>query len=241
MAGKGDIYQFGVFNGHSMRYLRTSNWPKAHFWGFDSFEGLPAVKNEAVVKDWHEGKYRTSVNLTQLTTDLGGPQKVGFIKGFYNNSLTPNLRHDSGMGPAEYIDVDCDLYVSSFQALDWAFRSHVAVPGTLVGYDDWWVTPCGAGGENLSPLETGEGKAHFEISQKYGVRFRCLTGACKWRSKKAVNAFGPVFVIESIGNQTAEHGFEMTHDQINDFKKQGHCAHEHEAKGAAVMKVPADS
>ena len=48
------------------------------------------------------------------------------------------------MLPASYIDVDCDIYTGSIQALEWAFRSGVAQVGTVIGYDDWWVMPCSA-------------------------------------------------------------------------------------------------
>ena len=38
--------------------------------------------------------------------------------------------------------------------------------GTLIGYDDWWVDPCSAGGEELHPMDVGEGRAHVEIVNK---------------------------------------------------------------------------
>ena len=86
------------------------------------------------------------------------------------------------MQPAKFIDIDCDLYASTKEALDWAFKAKIAQPGTLIGYDDWWTLSCDA--EHLfatsdpvgHPLLSGEGRAHLEITRAYGVRFRCITG-----------------------------------------------------------------
>ena len=35
------------------------------------------------------------------------------------------------MKPAAYIDIDCDLYISAYQALDWALSVGVAAPGRI--------------------------------------------------------------------------------------------------------------
>ena len=73
------------------------------------------------------------------------------MKGFYSESLTPTLVQELGMKPAAYIDIDCDLYISSKQALAYMFEQKLAVPGTLIGYDDFWVNPCCEGYEKMSP------------------------------------------------------------------------------------------
>ncbi len=36
------------------------------------------------------------------------------------------------------------------------------MPGSVIGYDDFWVLPCGAGNEPW-PLAVGEGRAHVEV------------------------------------------------------------------------------
>ena len=41
------------------------------------------------------------------------------IPGFFNESLTPSLPTERGMRPALYVDIDTDIYVSTYQALDW--------------------------------------------------------------------------------------------------------------------------
>merc|ERR1712060_694469 len=134
----------------------------------DSFEGLPENEANVTQSDFQKGKWAAEITEADMIKTLGGPQKTKFIRGFYNESLTRTLKEERSMKIAEYIDIDCDLYISTVQALEWVFASGVAVPGTLVGYDDWWRNPCSTGME-VSPLDTGEGKAHVEIAQKYKV------------------------------------------------------------------------
>jgi len=136
-------------------------------WGFDSFEGLPASAEEHV-SEWHPGKYRDDPR-ARLFDDLGGATRHGWVGGFYETSLAASEDAQvaaRGMAPAAYIDMDCDLYASAKNALDFFFRNELAVPGTLIGYDDWWVLPCGQGNAaaGVGPLSVGEGRAHAEAA-----------------------------------------------------------------------------
>ena len=72
----------------------------------------------------------------------------------------------------------------------------------------------------MSPLETGEGKAHAEIAEEYGVTFRCVAGACKLSEKCPF--CNPIFVVESVrgkGAQGGHHGFDMTDSDMACFRK----------------------
>lgn len=220
MYGRGDVYEFGVYEGGSMKTLRDI-FPHDHLWGFDSFVGLPETSGDVQQQGFAKGqfgKHASSFSIQGLSESLGRTGKVDFIQGFYNVSLTPSLREAKQMRPAQYIDIDCDLYVSSAQALDWIFSNGIAVPGTLIGYDDWWVNPCSKGGEQLQPLETGEGKAHAEIAHKYGVRFRCVMGPCMWHEVVAPGDWGPIFIVEDVGVASSDNGFNMTEKQINAWR-----------------------
>lgn len=74
--------------------------------------------------------------------------------------------------------MDCDLYASTQAALDFFFRNELLVVGSVLGYDDWWVLPCGSGNAHLHPLDVGEGRAHREAALKWGVTFECIAGPC---------------------------------------------------------------
>lgn len=162
-----DIYEFGVYTGKGintkLKYLSASDAGPRHVWGFDSFEGLPKTKDNPMesaldvrnVQDfssnWLDLKRQVLQNIDYENTTL--------IKGFYNESLNEHTVSTYGMKPAWWVNIDCDLYISAFQALDWMFKNRLVRSGTYVYYDDVL----------LSPVGSAEMKAHDEITQKYKV------------------------------------------------------------------------
>jgi len=194
-----DIYQFGVFTGRSMRaishYLKSAQpapIPFRRMWGFDSFSGLPPESDDESLKDKQYRKAMSSTYqagmfnaadilqthsysaLTRQLEDYIADPRVGWVRGFYNVSLTAALRDERGMAPALYVDLDADMYSSTMQNLDWLFRSNLireprqSAAGTILGYDDWAYS--GAGGQR---------RAHQEAAVRYNVTFRNLKCCCK--------------------------------------------------------------
>lgn len=237
-----DIFEFGVYNGKSMKELHQY-LPDVKIWGFDSFAGLPsdtasqqAVWASAWGDSWKNvfapGKYHAKANVVEeLTSALGGSSHVEFIKGFYNVSLTSTLKKERGIFPARYIDIDADLYISTYEALDWVFMNGLATVGTVIGYDDFWVPPCVVTRDPkltpVHPLEAGEGQAHRLIAEKYGVQFVCVAGSCAYPklahpySSKAsdgcdiFNSWSPLFMVAGFGTHST--GFEMNDAQVKSF------------------------
>jgi len=173
-----DLYEFGVFTGRSMRglclSLNESGVPFRRFWGFDSFVGLPAedaaTERSSVSKaQWQPGSFSSSEILRQssyaaleaMLHRYIQDSRVGFIRGFYNESLTPQIAR--GMRPALFVMIDCDLYLSTLTALDWLCRHRLIVNGTLIVYNDW--DPGGTGGER---------RAHNEVAARYGMQVESL-------------------------------------------------------------------
>ena len=168
-----DVYEFGVYTGRSMRgisqKLFDNNITFGRMWGFDSFEGLPPDESTAKSNRWRKGDFNAADALrTHTPTELFnrleryiGDSRIGWVPGFYNESLTARLAEDRRMQPALFVDVDCDLYSSAERALDWMFENRLIVPGSVVGYDDWF-----AGGER------GEQVAHREVAVRYNASFR---------------------------------------------------------------------
>jgi len=59
---KGDVYQFGVFDGSSMRIIAQElcnlNIPINNFFGFDVFTGMPEEEGEELMnEDWAPGNF----------------------------------------------------------------------------------------------------------------------------------------------------------------------------------------
>mmetsp|Transcript_4534 Transcript_4534/g.10469 ORF Transcript_4534/g.10469 Transcript_4534/m.10469 type:complete len:111 (+) Transcript_4534:814-1146(+) len=60
------------------------------------------------------------------------------------------------------------------------------------------------------PTDVGEGRAHTEISAKYGVGFLCVAGSCRLPlatptadGKHTKQGWGSTFVVTSVGNSAA--------------------------------------
>ena len=223
----GHAYEVGVFQGRSMEIL-SKVLKVEMLWGLDSFEGLPESSTEQ--PGWEKGGYSSDPRVT-LTKRIG-KDRVGFVKGYYDASLTDDLVAARGMKPAVYLGIDCDLYESTIAAMDWAFRgTGVAVPGTVVGYDDWWVLPCSERG-GTHPLSSGEGRAHREISERYDVEFVCIGGPCHHRAVAVASqqrgkggacdlfgTWGPLFLVASIGKGRNSTGFDMSQEDVDAFMK----------------------
>ena len=169
------------------------------YWGLDSFRGLPEEANETYRnKAWFAGAYplvRTRVRkgvrkwepvetaVAAMQRQLNNTPRVQLVPGFYNDSLTSELAGRARA--AAYIDINCDLYISSMQAMDWLFAGRLVQPGSIVMYDDWFNTP----------FNHGESRVHLEIAQKYQVAFRLLF-RCSGDSQNNL----VMFRVDSIGS-----------------------------------------
>ena len=217
-----EVYQLGVFNGGSMRFLDARLDKSLHFWGFDSFKGLPETsespsQDRSDLHEWHSGDYSADPR-ARLRRSLG--RNVTFVAGYFNTTLASDTVA-AGMRPAAYIDVDVDVYESTRDSLDFLLRNQLVRPGTVVGYDDWWVLPCC---ENTThgPLSCGEGRAHAEMARKYKIAFECVAGSCMLPDHETIGcqahryAWGAVFVVRADRNPS--HGFRHSRAEIADFR-----------------------
>ena len=175
-----DVYQFGVFTGDSMRLLEkiydTAEIPIRRMFGFDSFEGMPHDEAEKLWNpEWAEGNYSAIKflnikNVESCKRRIYSKLKnnVVLISGFFNNVLNEDLVKKYNMKPANYIDIDVNIYSSAKTCLDFCFKYGIAVEGSLIGYDDWGGSPGWKNNEN------GESRAHKEIEEEYGVKFELV-------------------------------------------------------------------
>jgi hypothetical protein len=174
----GDIYQFGVYSGISIlnileKYQKFNI--KTNVWGFDSFCGLPEEKNEKLFYDvWKIGEFsscdyldvKTPIeaanSIKSLIKERFPEYPIEMIIGFFSESLKtcPVDR----MKPASWVDIDVDIYTSTIEAMTFMMDNNLIIPGTLLYYDDYKGT------------EFGEGRAHKEICNKYGLKVELLIG-----------------------------------------------------------------
>lgn len=182
-----DMYQFGVPT--QMKYVAQLIKNYSTYWGFDSFLGLPdEVKYRYKNPLWTKGSFamakeRIGVHnaLKKLKEELDFKStNTKLVAGFYNESLTSEIALRAK--PAFFVDVNCDLYVSTKQALYWLFKHNLVSKDTLILYDDWQNTPLGE----------GESLAHMHISKEFLVEFELV-----WHNWS--NCHLVVFGIKSIG------------------------------------------
>jgi len=100
------------------------------------------------------------------------------------------------------------------------------VPGTLIGFDDWWVQPCVAGLKQLNALNTkpemtGEWRAHVQAAAEFGVRLECVAGSCtppraSVNKCDLFNSWGPIMRVTAVGVTDGTHntGFEMSSAEV---------------------------
>lgn len=216
-----NFYQFGVAGGDSVLALCRTLRPSAVV-GFDSFAGLPLEPDVTErVPAWSPGAYAADPRLKLAQEQACANASLSWVAGYYNESLAdPNLAKNRSMQPAAYVDIDVDLHTSAKDTLGFLLTSGLLVPGSLVGYDDWWILACaGRAGDGgyTSPLEVGEGRAHAEASRKWQVEFLCVAGPCDAAALAAgpctpyasYRGMGVVFLVLSVGVR-ADPGFSMS-------------------------------
>jgi len=175
--GPGYYMEFGVLNGESMiDAYRQFRGQFSHFFGFDSFEGLPELTSDderasKLTPIFHKGNYASMqydfVRQTILSSCRMAPSELSLEKGFFNEVL-PSFDKASlrNQGNANCIFIDCDLYSSTVDVLH--FIEDLLITGTWVLFDDFW---CYRG----SPFE-GEQKAireWLEGNKRIGLQPYC--------------------------------------------------------------------
>jgi Macrocin-O-methyltransferase (TylF) len=148
---KGLYLEFGTFKADSINLLAKLD-KKQHFYGFDSFQGMP----EGWTPDCKQG-----------TFDLGGKlplvrKNVSLVPGWYDKSLPPFIAKHSAEKVA-FLHIDCDLYSSTKTVLE--SLDNMIVPGTVICFDEYY---------NYPDWEEGEYKAFQEFLAPRGLAFDYL-------------------------------------------------------------------
>jgi len=111
---------------------------------FDSFEGFPEIAEIDRQEIWAPNKCATAEeDFRDRVLRAGMPaDRLITVKGFYDRSLTLELRDRLLPHKAAVVYVDCDLYVSTVDVLN--FIVDFLQTGTIIVFDDWncfWGDP----------------------------------------------------------------------------------------------------
>ncbi len=138
----GAIVECGTWRGGMIAGIADVLGPERHYYLFDSFEGLPPVKEidgEAALA-WardvngpcYHNNCRASEDEARKAMAMSTTSNYTTVKGWFEETL-PKTR----VGPIALLRMDADWYDSTKQILD-NFASLV-VPGGLILIDDYYV------------------------------------------------------------------------------------------------------
>ena len=137
----GDYFEFGLWRGKTFSYAhrmkRRHRFTHMLMWGFDSFQGLPPVTPE---RDniWETGEFSCSEDelIAILTRQRIPRADYTLVPGFYKDSLGDTAHRQLAGRTAAVVYVDCDLYESTIQVLN--FLPPYLVNGTVLCFDDYY-------------------------------------------------------------------------------------------------------
>lgn len=136
---EGYYFEFGCNEANTVRMA----WDSFHYLfdftyvGFDSFEGLPEITKIDEQDIWEKGKLAfAEESFINTCLSHGIPRdRLKTVRGFYDQSLTPELAQQLAPKKAAVIYIDCDLYTSTVSVLNWI--PPFLQMGTILVFDDW--------------------------------------------------------------------------------------------------------
>jgi O-methyltransferase len=159
----GDYLEFGVSRGTSValvfKALQEHRMKDVRLIGFDSFKGLPEQADE---EGWRAGEYRSTEKVTRQylasrDVDMG---RVVLVNGWFSDTLNDETRKRYSIGQARLIMIDCDIYSSSKEALEFCLP-HIADTAAII-FDDWgWTERKGQAGQKEAFAELLESHPMF--------------------------------------------------------------------------------
>ena len=168
--------EFGVFKGNSILEYYSAyqeNKIEQFFFGFDAFKGLPE-ENLDPHTPWKTGDFNLD---GVINPELINKNGLEIVPGWFSDTLNCKTLEKFGGKKAGLIHIDCDIYTSTLQVLEFIVENELLVDGTLIVYDDWgaWKQ---AQLKETQEYDIAEGRAHKEICEKYGLDFEFVNTEC---------------------------------------------------------------
>lgn len=152
------------FGCHGARTMRMAWDATRHLYdwtyvAFDSFEGLPALEPIDEMPIWQAGGLKTSEHeFVRTVLEHGMPRdRLVTVKGFFQQSLTQELKERLLPRKAAVVYIDCDLYASTVPVLE--FARDFLRRGTILVFDDWFCF--------YGDPDRGERRAFREFRERY--------------------------------------------------------------------------
>jgi hypothetical protein len=137
----GDYLEFGCYEGDSFRCVlqgAAQAMPWMRFFAFDSFQGLPKPQGPDQNGTFREGEYACSQEafLRNVQQPDVHSSRIICVPGWYNQSLTPEVKRRHNLTVAAIVNLDCDLYESTVPVLH--FLTDIIETGSILLFDDWF-------------------------------------------------------------------------------------------------------
>lgn len=165
---KGEILEFGVYKGSSIRKI-SDYFSEQKVYGFDSFEGLPEdwlVNSEEKTEQKKITHHKGFFNVKKFPKVRKNTQ---LVKGFFDKSL-PEWLENHDLEKICFLHIDSDLYSSAKTIFD-CLNSYI-VPGTIILFDEMY--PWGDY-KKYDLWEEGEWKALYEWVREFDREFEVLS------------------------------------------------------------------
>ncbi len=143
MSGRGDYMEFGLFKGYAFWHAQVTakrlGLADMRFFGFDSFAGMPdiAPEDETTHGEFYKGQFCCTKESVSRNLEAKGVDwnRTVLTEGYFDQSLTPELKQRHGMKKIAVALIDCDLYTSTRDVLN--FIADLLQEGTVLMFDDW--------------------------------------------------------------------------------------------------------
>ena len=161
----GDYLEFGVYNGTSLvstfRETEAMGLTNMRLFGFDSFQGLPPSAANDDEGTWKPGAWCSELEFTEAVLEAEGVDRsrVMLIPGWFSDTCNEETAHRYHIAKASVIMVDCDIYTSTRDALN--FCTPLIADHALMLFDDWNTG-------DLAAKNLGERKAFEEWLESCG-------------------------------------------------------------------------
>ena len=136
----------------------------ARFWAFDSFQGLPAPRSDRDEHPmWIQSTLATDLPSFHRLCEVNGIERKDYdvVPGFYEDTL-PLIDEKSGPGVPALVFIDCDLYSSTRDVLE--FLLPRLRHGMIIGFDDYHCWSADQmSGERRAMLQVFQGQSDWNL------------------------------------------------------------------------------
>ena len=130
---------------------------------------MPEEKNDKN-SPWRTGQFSVG---GKIPFSLTANPDMNIVDGWFSDTLNDSLLEKFGDKKIGIAHINCDIYTSTIQVLEFIVKNNLLCEGSILLYDDWGAYRQ-AGLTQDQSYEVAEAKAHKEIVEKYNLNFELV-------------------------------------------------------------------